>query len=89
MPTLASTPVTAILLWVVILIAVLLVGAIGIAALRRSMFSDHTHQPDNAGLMEQMRRMVERGEMTQAEYDQARRAIIEKAKARPEKSDPP
>lgn len=88
MPTLANTPVTSILLWVVILIAVLLVGAIGIFALRRSMFSDQTHKADNAGLMEQMRRMVERGEMTQAEFDQARRAIIDKAKAGPRKSDP-
>ena len=88
MPTLANTPAAAILLWVVILIAVVLLGAIGIFALRRSMFSDPSRKADDAGLMEEMRRMVQRGEMTQDEYDQARRAIIEKAKARTQKSDP-
>ncbi len=80
MATLANTAVGSILLWVVVLIAVVLVGAIGIFALRRSMFSDLSSHADNAGLLEQMRAMVERGEMTQAEYDQARHAMVEKAK---------
>lgn len=88
MATLANSPVSGIVIWAVILIGVALVGALGIFALRRSMFSDQTAQPDNAGLMEQMRRMVERGEMTQAEYEQARRAIVEKARAAREKPGP-
>lgn len=81
MVTLANTPTTSILFWVVILIAVVLVGAVGIFALRRSMFSDPSTLTDNSGLLEQMRAMVERGEMSQAEYDQAKRALVEKAKA--------
>lgn len=89
MATLANTAMSGILIWVVVLIIAVLVGALGIFALRRSMFSDHTTQADNAGLMEQMRRMVDRGEMTQAEYDQARRTIVEKAKAAREKPGPP
>lgn len=85
MATLANTAASSIVIWAIVLIAAVLVGAVGIFALRRSMFSDQITQADNAGLIEQMRRMVARGEMTQAEYDQAKRAIVEKAKAAREK----
>jgi uncharacterized membrane protein len=88
MATLANTAASSIVIWAIVLIAAVLVGALGVFALRRSMFSDHSPHTDHAGLMEQMRRMVDRGEMTQDEYDQARRTIVEKAKAAREKAGP-
>lgn len=81
MTVLANTPVTSVLLWVGVLIAVILVGSLGVFALRRSVLGDAAPGGDDAGLMERMRRMVERGEMTQDEYDAARRSIVEKARA--------
>lgn len=79
--TIANTPVSSVLLWVGVLIAVILVGSLGVFALRRSVLGDAPASGDDAGLMDQMRRMVERGEMTQDEYDKARRTIVEKARA--------
>lgn len=81
MITLANSPVSSVLLWVAVLIALLLVGTIGVFALRRSILADRGGSPDHGGLMEQMRRMVDRGEMTQDEFDLARRTIVEKARA--------
>lgn len=81
MVVLANSPVSSVLLWVVVLIALVLAGAIGVFALRRSILGDRGSGADHGGLMEQMRRMVERGEMTQDEFDLARRTIVEKARA--------
>jgi hypothetical protein len=78
---LANTPVSSVLFWVAVLIALLLAGAMGVFALRRSILGDRGGVPDHGGLMEQMRRMVDRGEMTQEEFDLARRTIVEKARA--------
>lgn len=81
MVVLANSPVSSVLLWVAVLIALLLAGAMGVFALRRSILADRGGKPDHGGLMDQMRRMVERGEMTQDEFDLARRTIVEKARA--------
>jgi uncharacterized membrane protein YgcG len=78
---LAASPISSVLFWVVVAIVLVLIGAIGIFALRRSILGEPKGvEAGEAGLMEQMRRMVERGEMTQAEYDQARRAMVERAR---------
>lgn len=81
MLTLANSPVTSVLFWAGVLIVLVLAGAIGIFAMRRSVLGGRGGVPDNAGMMEQMRRMVKKGEMTQDEYDRARRAIVERAKS--------
>lgn len=86
--TLANSPVVDTLIWVVVLIALILVGSLGVFALRRSILGDPAQRTDNAGMLEQLRRMVERGEMSQAEYDQARRAIIQKASETKASGDP-
>lgn len=78
---LANSPVSSVLLWVAVLIALLLAGALGVFALRRSILGDRGGAADHGGLMEQMRRMVDRGEMTQDEFDLARRTIVQKAGA--------
>ncbi len=79
---LANTPIGSVLLWVGVLIVFVLLGALVIFALRRSVLGERPGSGDDAGMLEQMRRMVERGEMSQDEYDRTRRAIVEKAQGR-------
>jgi uncharacterized membrane protein len=88
MPTLANSPVSSILVWVIVLIGLLLAGTLLVFRLRRSMLANDAQGPDHAGLMDQMRRMVDQGQMTQEEFDKARRAIVERAAAKREKTDP-
>jgi uncharacterized membrane protein SpoIIM required for sporulation len=77
--TLAMSPTTTILLWAGILIVLAMLGGFAITVVRRNMLGDHT--PNDAGsMMEQMRKMVDRGQMTQQEFDLARRKIVERAK---------
>lgn len=79
---LAATSTTSVLIWVGALIVIAMVGGLVMLAVRRRMFSEPDAGAD-AGLMEQLRRMVERGEMTQDEYDLARRKIVERARGNP------
>ncbi len=80
MELLAATPTSGVLLWVGVLIVVAMVGGLVMVLVRRSMLGEPPDSGD-AGLMEQLRGMVERGEMTQEEYDLARRKIVERARA--------
>lgn len=80
MQLLAATPTSGVLLWVGVLIVLAMVGGLVMVLVRRSMLGEPPDSGD-AGLMEQLRGMVERGEMTQDEYDLARRKIVERAKA--------
>ncbi|MFK7883443.1 MAG: hypothetical protein AB8F26_04580 [Phycisphaerales bacterium] len=78
--TLAASNSTGVLLWAGILIVVAMIGGFIITMVRRNMLGDHAR--DDAGsMMEQMRKMVERGQMTQEEFDLAKKTIIEKARA--------
>jgi len=78
--TLALSPTTGVLLWAGVLIVVAMIGGIVIVVFRRRMLSNDSGTSD-ATLMEQLRGMVERGEMTPEEFDRARRKIIERASA--------
>ncbi|RMH28173.1 MAG: SHOCT domain-containing protein [Planctomycetota bacterium] len=80
--SLAVTSTTSLLIWVGALIVVALFGGLVMLAVRRRMFNEPDAAAD-AGLMEQLRRMLERGEMTQDEYDLARRKIVERARGNP------
>lgn len=79
-PTLAMSPTTSILLWAGALIVLAMIGGFVIMVFRRRALGRDEARND-AGLMEQLRGMVDRGEMTQAEFDQARRKIVERAAA--------
>lgn len=78
--TLGAGDVGQILLWAGVLIVVAMVGGVVMMAVRRSMLSD-TPGSGDGGLLDQMRRMVSDGRMTQEEFDQARRKMAERAKA--------
>ena len=76
--TLGAASTTSVLIWVGALIVIAMAGGLVMLSVRRRMFSEPQTGAD-AGLMEQLRRMVERGEMTQDEFDRARRKIVERA----------
>lgn len=69
-----------VVLWVAILIVVAFVGGIAILLVRKRLLAkDH---PAAAGsLMDEIRGMLERGEITQAEFDATRRAMVKKLAA--------
>lgn len=69
-----------VVLWVAILIVVAFAGGLAILWIRKRLLAkDH---PAAAGsLMDQLRGMLERGEMTQAEFDATRKAMVKKMAA--------
>lgn len=70
------------LLWVGIFLVLVIGAGLAILAYRKVMFSSHA--PDShSGILSGLRRMRDSGQMTEAEYDAARRAIAAKVRARP------
>jgi hypothetical protein len=68
-------------LYFLLLIVVLTIGAIVIFSIRRKLFArDETDTiGSGGGLMDQLDEMRKSGKITQEEYDQTRKAIIQKA----------
>jgi uncharacterized membrane protein len=65
---------TGVFLWVGILIALLLVGFIVMMFLRKRMFAAET-MDQSAGFMDSLREMRNSGQMSQEEFDAARKAM--------------
>lgn len=76
----SASNTTGVLLWAGVLIVVAMVGGVVIAMVRRNMLGE-PDAGDDGSMLDQMRRMVDRGEMSQQEFDLARRKIIERAQA--------
>lgn len=68
-----------ILVWVAILLGVVLSGSLVILTLRKKVFAPSDVESDPGTLMEQMRRMESRGEISTEEFDRVRRKLVEKA----------
>ena len=69
-------------LYVLLLIILCVVGFIIIISVKRRIFDDSSEQDQSAGtLMESLENMRRSGEISQEEYDQTRRTIIEKTRA--------
>jgi hypothetical protein len=71
---------TDVLLWVGVLIVVTLAGAMVILAIRRRTLAG-PRTPDAGTLMDQLREMRDRGQMTQAEFDAAIAAMKARLRA--------
>ena len=67
-----------------VLIALCIAGGVVILLLRRRLFSNASDQAESASLMEQLRSMRDRGEMSPEEFEQTRQAMIRKLKNPPE-----
>ena len=76
---LAESSIGSLWLWILALIGVVLVGAFVLLAVRRKLLHDDQQTLDpNAGLFEQLDAMRRSGQMSEEEYAQTRRAMIEK-----------
>jgi hypothetical protein len=73
-PVKGGVDATSIIVWAGVLIAVIMVGGLLLMWLRRRMFmADSMEQA--GGLMESLRKMRDTGQMSQEEYDAARKAM--------------
>lgn len=68
------------LMWVGIMIVVVVIGTIVLMAVRRRMIGQRVEISATFGTMEDMRAMVARGDMSQEEYEQVRKAMIARVK---------
>jgi len=69
-------------LYILLLIILAIVGGLIILAVKRRIFDERNDQDQStATLMETLERMRRTGEISQAEYEQTRRTIIEKTRA--------
>src|SRR3954470_24108623 len=65
----------AVFVWIAALIGIVLVGGIVMVVLRRRMFAADSTSEATGGLMESLRRLKDSGQMSQEEYDAARKAM--------------
>lgn len=77
-----SASIATLWVWVLALIGVVVVGAFVMLTVRRRLLHDDSsgHDP-NAGLFERLDAMRRDGEISDEEYAQTRRAMIEKHRA--------
>ncbi|HYF15139.1 MAG TPA: SHOCT domain-containing protein [Phycisphaerales bacterium] len=68
--------------WVVVLMAAVLGGAIAILLLRRRLLSRDAPGAADGSMIDQMRAMRDRGQMTDEEFDRLRKAMARKAAQR-------
>jgi len=80
---LAQAATNDVLFWVALLLGAVLAASVAILALRKSLFAPEAKAEDPGSLMDQVRAMRERGEISEAEYDQVRRKLVAKAASRP------
>ena len=79
----ASTRTTDALLWIALIIVATIGGGFFILMMRRKLLAPEEHSSEaNAGIMDSLRSMRDRGELSQAEFEAARRSMIEKAMSR-------
>ena len=68
-----------VLTWVIVLIVAALLGGLVIMAVRKRMLEPERTEAASEGLFDSLRRMRDSGEITGAEYENARRRLIESA----------
>jgi uncharacterized membrane protein len=66
------------LIWVGALIVAVVIGTIVLLVIRRKLGQQTAEDPGGFTTMEDMRAMVDRGEMTREEYEKVREAMIAK-----------
>lgn len=75
-------------IYILLLIILAVIGGMVIFAVKRRIFDDRRDQDDSgATLMESLERMRRSGEISQEEYEQTRKTIIEKTRAMLDRTD--
>jgi hypothetical protein len=72
-PAAAKSASSAALVWVGVLMAVILVGGLLLMLMRRKLFAPEAGAMSAGGIMEDLRRMRDAGQITQEEYDSIRK----------------
>lgn len=67
-----------VVLWLGILIVITVVAGLVVLAVRKRILSKSTDGSDEGSLMDSLRGMRDRGEMTSEEFEATRRAMIER-----------
>jgi uncharacterized membrane protein len=75
-----SSAPTHVVVWVGVLIALIIAGGVVVMLLRKRLLAKDDASAD-VGLFDALKQMRDRGEMTQEEYEAARRKVVEKTKA--------
>lgn len=68
------------LIWIGALIVVVVIGTVALLFVRRNMINQRGEDPGGFATMEDMRAMVDRGEMSREEYEKVREAMIAKVR---------
>ena len=69
-------------LYIILLIVLAIIGGLVIFSVKRRIFDDSNEQDQSAGtLMESLEQMRRSGEISEEEYQQTRRTIIERTRA--------
>ncbi|MCA9275456.1 MAG: hypothetical protein KDA29_05480 [Phycisphaerales bacterium] len=69
-------------LYIILLIVLAIIGGLVIFSVKRRIFDDTNEQDQSAGtLMESLEQMRRSGEISEEEYQQTRRTIIERTRA--------
>lgn len=76
-------------LWLFVLIVVTVLAGIAIVVIRRRLLESDATESSPGTLMEDLRRMRDRGEITEEEYDRTRKAIAARAAGREPPPIPP
>lgn len=84
---------TPLLVWIAVLIAIAIVGGVVLLAIRRRLFAPPpTRHESLGGLMDDLRAMHARGDLSDEEYEATRRRMVDAARsenADPESRNPP
>ena len=81
-----STPNTRALMWVGILLAVALVGGFFMILLRKKLFAKESPMEGSASLMESVREMHKKGQISTEEFDRVRKGLARKVRDTPRRS---
>ncbi len=74
-PARSGDATSQVVLWAGIFLAMLIVGAVLVLLMRRTLFAKENGSEAASGLMESMRKLRAEGKMTEDEYQAARRAM--------------
>jgi hypothetical protein len=80
-PARSGDATSQVVLWAGIFLVLLIVGAVVVLLMRRTLFSKEDPSQATGGLMESMRKLRNEGLMTEEEFQAARRAMTNRTRA--------
>jgi hypothetical protein len=75
---LAQSSLGPVFLWLGLLILAVMIGGIGMLAVRARLLAKERQQQGAGGLLDDLRNLVRKGDLSQAEFDAARRSMADR-----------